>query len=298
MSPISRPSMTVRPARAGLSAIVTVLGAITLCSALSGCDSERSVRIATSGTGEEASGGPLRVVETLECPQTEGVLTRTQTSADGLSCTYSGPRGASVTLRLVRFSGEAIGALDQLEGDVRALTPAAYARLNAGSGTSASISATAEGASAEDAATPAAERSSVRLPGLSVRTEGDNAVVRLPGVSIDTMGNEARVRIGGLSINANDDTGSVNVSSDQEAVTVLARDDATEIRTRNLQGGVRSTYIVIDERAISPEWRLVGFEARGPLSGPLIVAIVQTHDRREDETFSSAKALVTRNVGP
>ena len=44
-------------------------------------------------------------------------------------------------------------------------------------------------------------------------------------------------------------------------------------------------------------WRLAGFEARGPEGGPVVVAIVRSKDRREDEVFDAAKSLVRLNAG-
>ena len=67
------------------------------------CDNSGSVRITTSTTSD--SSGALRVVDALQCPQTQGVLTRKGSArADG-SCVYSGPRGSEVILQLVQLDG-------------------------------------------------------------------------------------------------------------------------------------------------------------------------------------------------
>ena len=56
-----------------------------------GCDNGGAVRITTSTTSD--SSGVLKVVDALQCPQTQGVLTRKgSASADGSSA-YSAPRG-------------------------------------------------------------------------------------------------------------------------------------------------------------------------------------------------------------
>jgi hypothetical protein len=44
-------------------------------------------------------------------------------------------------------------------------------------------------------------------------------------------------------------------------------------------------------------WRTVGYEARGPVGGPIVVATVRSKDRAPDRLFDAAKALVTLNVG-
>ena len=43
--------------------------------------------------------------------------------------------------------------------------------------------------------------------------------------------------------------------------------------------------------------RTVGYEARGPVGGPIVVATVRSKDRDPDRLFDAAKALVTLNVG-
>jgi len=56
------------------------------------CD--ESVRISSTRTETEPK-GVLKVVDTLQCPQTMGSLTRKGSAqAEGTVCTYAGPRGA------------------------------------------------------------------------------------------------------------------------------------------------------------------------------------------------------------
>lgn len=266
--------------------------------ALAGCDSERSVRISSSSTASgEAAAPVLKAVETLQCPQTHGVLTRTATGADGMSCTYSGPRGSEVTLRLVSLEEtDADAALRELEAELRLLLPQAAGRL---AGAADAVSA-AEAEAAADATAREAdgvEDVHVRLPGLTVRSEGDSTTIRLPGISVDSDGASSDVRVGGLTINADERSGDVDIRSADDSVRVRASDDAAEIRTRAGGGGVRATYILVDEEPSQVGWRLVGYEARGPEGGPLVVAVVRSKDRREDEVFDAAKDLVALNAG-
>ena len=43
--------------------------------------------------------------------------------------------------------------------------------------------------------------------------------------------------------------------------------------------------------------RMVGYEARGPASGPIVIAIVKSPDKDEKGLFEEAKRLVRANVG-
>lgn len=265
---------------------------ICLAALTAACDSEPPIRISRdSETAQRGQEGPLRVIETLQCPQTHSVLTRRGSpAADGLSCEYTGPRGSQVTLRLVRYEGDPATALQALETEIQALLPTALNRVG---GATVSVDA----ATGDDASGSAGDRADVRLPGVSVQAQGDTATVRIPGISIDTDGAGSSVRIGGFRIRSDDVSGDVDISTDNESVQIRTNDRAAEIRTRDLGHGVRATYILVDERGSELDWRLVGYEARGPQDAPLVVAIVRSKDRREDEVFDAAKSLVRLNVG-
>ena len=124
------------------------------------CDPNPSLRI-TKRHETSDSGGPVRAVETLSCPEHQGALTRVSTASDGLSCTYAGPRGAEVTLQLVALADgqDAEATLLPFEAALRDLMPHTIERAGAG-----------------------AEPGSAAEGGLvNVRSEGDSTSVRLPG---------------------------------------------------------------------------------------------------------------------
>jgi len=146
------------------------------------------------------------------------------------------------------------------------------------------------------------EEVNVRLPGLRVKSEGDKADVRLPGISVKAEGDRADVRVGPITIKADDKNGSsnVNIDADDTEMSVRSDDDASEIRTRRKGAGVRMSYILSDDNAPAGSWRMVGFDARGPEGGPLVIAVVKSKDasdHREDDVFDDARALVRRNAG-
>ena len=262
------------------------------------CDGDNSVRISSS-TSETDAEGVLKVIDTLQCPETIGVLTRKGSAhAGGKICVYSGPRGAEVSLHLVTLdTGSADAVVARFEQDLARSMPHTAAAL-AGSQEASQASAANDAGSGPAAEAPeSSDRASVRAPGLAIDAEGDRANVRLPGLTVDAQGDQANVRFGNFSIQADDASQTVDVSTDDESVRVQARDDAAEIRTRAPGEAVRTTYLLTDNRPAEEGWRLVGLEARGPGGGPIVIATVRAKDRNSDGVFESAKDLVTLNVG-
>jgi len=284
-----------------------------LCTAAAACDGENGVSISSRTSSSDAK-GVLKVIDTLQCPETLGVLTRKGSAqAGGTVCNYTGPRGAEVSLHLVkletdpidtilaRFETQLAAAMPRTASELKASQDAAEARTAADAARvdadAARADADAARVEAEAAGAAAGDRASVRLPGLAVQAQGDAADVRLPGMSVNTEGDRATVRFGNFSINADDASQSVNVSSSDESVSVQAHDDAAEIRTRAPGDAVRTTYLLTDSRPSDEGWRMVGFEARGPAGGPIVVATVRGKERDSDGVFDSAKDLVALNVG-
>lgn len=232
--------------------------------ALAACDP--AVRI-TKREETSREGEPIRAISELNCPEHQGDLTRTETAADGLSCTYAGPRGAEVTLQLVSLTDgqSASDALAPFEAQLQALMPHTVERAG-------------------------------DSPLVSVQSGGDATRVRLPGLSVDEGNGRSSVRIGPFRIES-DESNAGDEAHSGETVSVNASDNAAEIRARSEDGALRATYILTDEEASEDGWRLVGYEARGPVAGPFVIAVVQSKDRDEDVVFDAAKDLVSLNVG-
>lgn len=284
---------------------------------MSACDGDNSVRISSSRSENTDAKGVLKVVDALQCPQTMGSLTRKGSAqANGTVCTYVGPKGTEVSLHLVALDNETpTDALKAFEARLSGDLPAAVARLKASAEAETAriqaadvASAAADTASADadqaavqaDGAGASADRASVRGPGMAIDANGDDATVSLPGMRIETKGDQASVRIGGFHIDANDSTGSARVrgtGGHGESVSVNAQDDAAEIRTSAGGEATRTTWVLTDNRDSESGWRLVGYEARGPIGGPLVVATVRSRDSNRGRAFNDAKALVTLNVG-
>jgi len=277
--------------------LISVLCASVLAGA---CDGD-SVRISSTRTENEDVKGALKVVETLQCPQTIGSLTRKGTaSAGGTVCTYAGPRGAEVSLHLVKLDGATPAeALKAFEHRLAESMPLAVAQLKTASAEGAAPAAAEAGAGVPATEEVRGDRASIRAPGVDIQTEGDDATVRLPGLHIETRGDDASVRIGGIHIDASDSEGRVNIggAGDGDSVSVQANQDAAEVRTSAGGGATRASWILTDNRPSEAGWRLVGYEARGPAGGPIVVATVRARDRERGRVFEDAKDLVALNVG-
>lgn len=306
--------MTLRPI---LVPMLCALAALTAA-----CDGDNSVRITSTRSDGDAK-GVLKVVDALQCPQTMGSLTRKGTAQDGGTvCTYVGRRGTEVSLHLVALDGEApADVLKAFENRLSASLPAAIAQLKASAeaekarmqadlaraaaddaeaAAADAAAASADAAARAGGAAASADRASVRAPGVAIEAEGDEASVRLPGMRIETRGDQASVRIGGFHINANDSDGSARVNTSSgggDSVSVNAQNDAAEIRTSAGGEATRTSWILTDNRETESGWRLVGFEARGPVGGPLVVATVRSKDANRGRAFEDARDLVTLNVG-
>jgi hypothetical protein len=239
---------------------------------LAACDG--SVTVDTDGGGR----GELKTLARLECPEREDQLRRVSAAPDGRTCTYEG-EGAEVRLQHVALNGRTPGeVLAPFETELRALMPTL---------------------------TPAAERAPMADigPGAAtvVHSGDEKAHVRVPGLSIDAEGERAQIRIGGaLTIDADDTRGVVKVRSEDGdgGVTVDADETGAEIRTRSDEGrDLRSSFILASETPSPTGLRLVGYEARGPRAGPVLVATIRARGEDNDKPMDAMKDMVRKNIG-
>ena len=255
--------------------LIPALCALALTAA---CDGD-GVRVSSTTTTSDEKGA-LKVVDTLQCPDRQGDLTRKGTASNnGTVCTYIGPRGATVTLHLVSLDGDPPAqVLKAFEDSLSATMPKAMAQLAASANrNSAQAQADAGQAKSES------DEAHVRMPGVSVDARGEDASVRMPGIRIEAKGDQATVDIQGGGEDGN--------------VSIQAHDDSAEIRTNSTGAATRSTWILTDSRGSAEGWRVVGYEARGPVGGPIVVATVRSKDRNHDRAFEDARDLVALNVG-
>jgi len=304
--------MTLRP---------FLMPTVIACAALAGCGD--GVRISSTHSDNDKARGVLKVVQVLQCPQTLGSLTRKgSASSEGTVCTYVGHKGAEVSLHLVPLDGDTpadvlkaferrlSGDLPEAVAQLRAAAEADEARVQAETARAAAETARhaadaaagghtdAAQAEARPATTP--DRASVRAPGVRIETEGEDASVRLPGVQIETKGDHSSVRIGGFHIDADDSNGSARVSGssgDGDDVRINAHADSAEVRAHAAGPATRASWILTNNNPSGSGWRMVAYEARGPVGGPLVVATVRSRDANRGRVMEDARDLVSLNVG-
>ncbi|WP_309092403.1 hypothetical protein [Phenylobacterium sp.] len=242
---------------------------------------------------------------TLDCPATQGDLTRTAKAADGKSCTYVAKNGLEVDLRLVPVTGSAYAALDQIENGLLAQAEIADAKTlpaadtKAAPGSADEAQRIAQQAAADAGGVASADRSGASDEGVDVHVKDDKVVVaegggttrvNLPGIHIvaDEEDDSASVRIGPLHLDADGENAVIHIRRD-----VRLKGEALSRHKR----GIRATFI---SHAEGPQGdRVVGYEAGGPKTGPLTVAIMRSksdvHDG--DDVYGDIKRLVRKNGG-
>lgn len=297
--------MTLRP---------LLIPAVITCFVLGACGD--GVRISSTRSEDPDAKGVLKVVRVLQCPQTLGSLTRKgSASAEGTVCSYVGPKGAEVSLHLVPLDGDSparvltsferrlSGDLPDAVAQLKAAGEADQARLEAETARAAADATAAGQTEAVPGEAPAgttAERASVQAPGVRIQTEGEDASVRLPGLPIETKGDRSSVRIGSFHIDADDRSGSAQVtgsSDDGDAVSVIAHADSAEVRAHAAGPATRASWILTNNTPSDNGWRMVAYEARGPVGGPLVVATVRSRDANRGRVMEDARDLVSLNVG-
>ncbi len=216
----------------------------------------------------------LRSVTTLDCPESQGDLTRKSAASDGKSCLYADDAGAEVTLQLIGLDGvDPKAALAPLENQLRGELPPRPA------------DATKKG------------------------SDNDRVDIDLPGVHIHADGKDnAKVDVGGVTVNAHDSAAkaaspdSVSIAAghpgtNRGGVTVDAADNGAEIHVNEPGAGVRLTVVLASDAAGPNGYRLAGYEARGPLGGPLVVASAKAKSEDHDDLYHDMGKLLERNVG-
>jgi hypothetical protein len=247
----------------------------------------------------------MKVNARLDCPQTSGDLTRSGVAADGLSCTYTGPNAESVLLQLTPLAGAAPQAVlakleTQLKGDT-GLTglapptpppppppPVAKAKdWDAGSQAKSDDDKDDDDDDDSKASTKdvgAGDHAKIDLPGVHISANGDKADVSLPGISIHANGDKAEVHAGWWGRNA----------------TIEGNDGGATIRIgRADQSGVDSMLFMTSNRPGPTGYRSIGYVAKGPPAGPLVIATFKAKSENHSEhdpAGDGVKKLVQLNV--
>ncbi|WP_293678014.1 hypothetical protein [uncultured Phenylobacterium sp.] len=248
----------------------------------------------------------------LDCPTNQGDLTRTSASADGKTCTYATSSGAEVTLQLVSTQGGVDKALTAIE------TTLLEGRIEAGKDTAEAEDAKGEAAAINaEAGTPADKAmqeanadSSKAGVDISVSDNDDAVHIGMKDGTVVAKGSRdgtTTVNLPGIHVVANerDDTASVSVGP----IHIDAGGDGATIRMRRdvrLRGealnpdrrGMRATFIYTGDD-LPNGYRFVGYEAAGPKTGPITVAVVKSKSEGPNggELYPDVKRLVRKNGG-
>jgi hypothetical protein len=206
--------------------------------------------------------GPYKAVTALACPDTEGDLSRKSAAADGKSCEYTTPSGDAVSLRLVSLTGtDANAALAPVEAKLRAEAPAATSDdAEAGNG-----------------------RVDIDLPGVHIHASGRG----------DDHGSQVKI---GRNVTINDGNTVID-DGKPGGVNIEAHDNGAEIRVDDSHGGIRRVFFLASDTAGPNGFKVAGYEARGPATGPLVVATMLTKSDDHDQLRHDSERLIRLNVG-
>jgi hypothetical protein len=214
---------------------------------------------------------PLIVAERLDCPDQQGLLTRVSATPDGARCEYRRSDGAEVSLMRLPLNGQAPqAALAPMDDQLRALLPA---RKSAGGASASDHDGDEDG-------------------------DKDSAHIDVPGVHIDAHGDKAEVRVLGVTVDADKDQAHVNAGLGHDKATVSADQHGAEVRAADVDSANANIVLILASETPGPTGlRAVGYIARGPASGPLLVAQFKSAERRQGfNDDHDVRRLMERNL--
>jgi hypothetical protein len=240
----------------------------------------------------------------LDCPADKGDLKLTATAADRKSCTYVTRDGDEVSLRLIPVSTTYEAALQPIEQELQAEAPSDQATGKAADAKGEAPAKASSGAAAEaaKAAKQAADDAvgqmrdarkdrdidaDDKVSGDVGSDHGDHADINLPGIHISADDDKAKVNVGMVHVDAGENGATVRVARD-----VRLRGEALSPERH----GFRATYILARDN-LKDGWKTVGYEAGGPKSGPITVAVFKVHEGHRHNVSEDVKRLVRDNGG-
>jgi hypothetical protein len=259
--------------------------------------------LAASALALTACQKPADLKVRLDCPQTQGSLTLVSAAGDGQSCIYRESDGAQITLTRMAVKGSAMATLAAIETELKTLGGAPR-------GAASADTTAAPGAAAEAARIEAEARADAKIddaidsavgealgdhPTIQAKVEDtadgeERTQVDFPGLHIKAEGDQANVRVGPIHINADGDNSTATIKLYRD---VRLRGEALSREKR----GMRATFIYAGDD-LSGGYKYLGYEASGPKTGPIVVAVVKsTTENRHDDMYDDVKKLVRRNGG-
>ena len=244
------------------------------------------------------SHGASYSVAKLQCPASEGDLTRTGVTDGGKACAYRSSDGAEVSIALVPVKDSPEATLARIETELRStpgpMSPEAAADQADTARTIADAAAAKATMGAIAAEVARVQAEAAADAGIGSSDHGpdeprDSAQINLPGVHISADDSTANVRIGPIKVDASSEDAIVNVYRD-----VRMRGEALSTKKR----GVRASFIYTG-KDLPAGYRYIGYEAGGPKTGPLTVARIRSKTDTEsgDRIRHDVQELVRRNGG-
>ncbi len=240
-------------------------GLLVSAALLEGC--HRATPSDSAVSVHPGSSGDMHVVTTLACPNAVGALRRISQAPDGRSCAYRGVRdGEDIALSLLPLGGLSPAiALQPIEASLKmdaASQPASSADVGASESTSNS------------------DHTQIDLPGLHINAGGSHAQLRIAGMTINADGGNAHIQTGGGS-----------------HAVIDAHPGGAEIRAGHTNARGADYTLVLASATPGPHGdKAVGYIARGPVVGPLVVATFRSKAGRYDGEDTDLKRLVDLNV--
>jgi hypothetical protein len=252
--------------------LVTALGvsALALTAGLSGAAYAGTSLNYNGVSVAPADGTPLKAIAALDCPISQGALTRTAQAVDGRTCDYQSADGETVRLKLVALDGRsAQDAMAPTKAELHALVPIYNKPV------------------------PAVDKN---------EAGGDRADIDLPFFHIHTVGDHADLRIFGVKVHSEGENADVNVGHGHKHTVVHAGADGAEVLAEDVGRSNASMVYVLaaDHRAASGYWT-VGYVAKGPAKGPLVVGEFRSVHKRNghdvgDGEHNDIGRLIDRNT--
>ena len=218
--------------------------------------------------GIRPDGPPLRAPSKLDCPAASGDLTRKAQSPDGQWCDYAGQRGETVRLRLMPLNGQTPSqALAPTRAELHALAPV---YRNA-------------------------------VPENNSAQPGDSADVTEPIVHVHKDGDRSDVRLFGIfHIVGHDHDANVGTDRGHEHASVHAGMHGAEVVADKVgRANASLVYVLAGPHRYASGYRAVGYVAKGPVTGPLVVAEfrspVNSH-RDNDDGHLDLDRLIDRQL--